>query len=70
MILKISVRAKSGVHKTFVKRKLGPHSLYFSQNTLMLTESPGEFSDLHSIFRLWALRFVVESNTIFMLLNY
>ena len=39
MILKIS-------KPVFVK--LRPHSLYFPQNTLMLTESRGEFSDLHS----------------------
>ena len=57
MILKISLRAKAGVPKTLVKRKLRLHSLYFPQNTLMLTESRGEFSDLHSIFRLRALRY-------------
>ena len=39
MILKISLRAKAGVPKTIVKRKLRQHSLYVSQNTLMLTES-------------------------------
>ena len=39
MILKISLRAKAGVPKTLVKRKLRLHSLYFPQNTLMLTES-------------------------------
>ena len=49
MILKISLRAVASVPKT--------HSLYFPQNTLMLTESRGEFSDLHSIFRLRALRY-------------
>ena len=49
MILKISLRVKAGVLKTLVKRKLRLHSLYFSHNTLMLTESRGEFSDLHSI---------------------
>ena len=57
MILKISLRAKAGVPKTLVKRKFRLHSLYFPQNTLMLTESRGEFSDLHSIFRLRALRY-------------
>ena len=44
MILKISLRAKAGVPKTLVKRKLRLHSLCFPQNTLMLTESRGEFS--------------------------
>ena len=39
MILKISLRAKAGVPKTLVKRKLRLHSLYFPQNMLMLTES-------------------------------
>ena len=57
MILKISLRAKAGVPKTLVKRKLRLHFLYFPQNALMLTESRGEFSDLHSIFRLHALRY-------------
>ena len=57
MTLKISLRAKAGVPKTLVKQKLRLHSLYFPQNTLMLTESCGEFSDLHSIFRL--LRFAI-----------
>ena len=52
MILKISLRAKASVPKTLEKRKLRLHSLYFPQNTLMLTESREEFSDLHSIFRL------------------
>ena len=50
MVLKISIRAKAGIPKTLVK-------LYFPQNTLMLTESRGEISDLHSIFRLRALRY-------------
>ena len=49
-------KGKAGVPKTLVKRKFRLHSLYFSQNTLMLTESRREFSDLHSIFRLRALR--------------
>ena len=59
MILKISLRAKAGVPKTLAKQKLRLHSLYFPQNTLMLTASCGEFSDLHSfsIFRLCALRY-------------
>ena len=55
MILKISLRAKALVPITLVKQNLRLHSLYFPQNTLMLTESRGEFSDLHSIFRLRAL---------------
>ena len=55
-ILQISFRAKAGVPKTLVKQKRHLHSLYFPQNTLMLTESRGEFSDFHSIFRLCALR--------------
>ena len=38
-------------------KNLRPYSLYFLQNKLMLTESRGEFSDLHSIFRLRALRY-------------
>ena len=58
MILKISLRAKAGVPKTLVKQKLPLHSLYFPQNTLLLTESRGEFSDLYSIFRLRALRYL------------
>ena len=58
MILKISLRAKAGVPKTLVKRKiLQLYSQHFPQNTLMLTESRGEFSDLYSIFRLLALRY-------------
>ena len=57
MILKISLRAKAGAPKTLVKRKLRQHSLYLPQNKLMLTESRGEFSDLHSFFRLRALRY-------------
>ena len=39
MILKISLRAKVGVPKPLVKRKLRLHSLYFLQNTLMLRVS-------------------------------
>ena len=62
MILKISLRAKASVPKTLVKQKLRLHSLYFPQNTLMLTESRGEFSDLHSIFRLRALRYFEFKN--------
>ena len=57
MILKISLRAKSGVPKILVERKLRLHSLYFPQNSLTMTESSGEFSDLYSIFRLRALRY-------------
>ena len=57
MILKISLRAKAGVPKTLLTRKRRLNSLYFPQNTLMLTESRGEFSDLHSVFRLRALRY-------------
>ena len=49
MILKIFLRAKAGVPKTHLKRKHHLHSLYFPQNTLMLTESRGEFNDLHSM---------------------
>ena len=50
MILKISLRVKAGVRKTLVKQKLRLHSLYFPQNTLMLTESCGEFSDFAFYF--------------------
>ena len=52
-----TLRAKAGVPKTIAKRKLRLHFLYLLQNTLMLTASCGEFSDLHSIFRLCALRY-------------
>ena len=45
MILKISLRAKAGVPKTLVEQKHRLHSLYFPQNTLMLTESR-----LHSLY--------------------
>ena len=48
-------KGKSCVPKTLVKQKLRLNSLYF--HTLMLTESRGEFSDLHSIFRRRALRY-------------
>ena len=41
MILKISLRAKADVPKT-LKQKLRLHSLYFPQNSLVLTESRGE----------------------------
>ena len=61
MILKISLRAKAGVPKTLAKQKVPLHSLYFPQNTLKSTESRGEFSDLHSIFRLRALRYCCQS---------
>ena len=57
MILKISLRAKGGVAKTLLEQKHRLNFLYFPQNTLMLTESREEFSDLHSIFRLRALRY-------------
>ena len=62
MILKISLRAKAVVPKTLVKQKLRLDFLYFPQNTLLLTEleSRGEFSDLHSTFRLRALRYSKE----------
>ena len=63
MILKISLRAKAGVPKTLVKQKRRLHSLYLVQNTLMFTESRGEFSDLHSIFRLRALRYCLKGVT-------
>ena len=63
MILKISSRAKVGVPKTLVKQKLRLQSLYLVQNTLMFTESPGEFSDLHSIFRLRALRYCFKNQS-------
>ena len=57
MSLNISLRAKEGVPKRLVERKFRLPSLYSPQNTLLLTESRGEFSDLHSIFRLRALRY-------------
>ena len=57
MILKISLRAKGGVPKTLLEQKHRLNFLYFPQNTLMLTESREELSDLHSIFRLRALRY-------------
>ena len=57
MILKISLRAKGGVPKTLLEQKHRLNFLYFPQNTLMLTESREEFSDVHSIFRLRALRY-------------
>ena len=50
IILKISLREKAGVPKTLVKQKLRLHSLYFPQNTLIMTESRGEFSELHSLW--------------------
>ena len=59
IILKISLRAKAGVPKTLLKRKHCLHFLYFQQHTLMLIESHGEFSDLHSNFRLCALHYSV-----------
>ena len=60
-------KGKAGVPKTLVKPKPRLHSLYFPQNTFMLTESRGEFSDLHSIFSLRALRF--ERSNILKLIN-
>ena len=60
MILKISLRAKGGVPKTLLEQKHRLNFLYFPQNTLMLTESREEFSDLHSIFRLRALRYCLH----------
>ena len=56
MILKVSLRTIAGVPKTLVKRNLRLHTSYFFENTLVLTESRGEFSDLH-FFRLRALRY-------------
>ena len=61
MILKISLRAKAGVPETLMRRKLRLHSLYFPQNSLTLTESSGEFSDLHSIFRLHVLSYLRQA---------
>ena len=55
---------KAGVPKALVKQKLRLHSLYFPQHTLMLTTSRGEFSDLHSIFRLRALRYCRDSRSL------
>ena len=46
-----------GQKAVFLKHFWHENSLYFPQNTLVLTESCGEFSDLHSIFRLRALRY-------------
>ena len=63
MILKISLRAKGGVPKTLLEQKHRLNFLYFPQNTLMLTESREEFSDLHSIFRLRALRYCYTGHT-------
>ena len=63
MILKISLREKGGVPKTLLEQKHRLNFLYFPQNTLMLTESREEFSDLHSIFRLRALRYSVCNHT-------
>ena len=60
MILKISLRAKGGVPKTLLEQKHRLNFLYFPQNTLMLTESREEFSDLDSIFRLRALRYCIR----------
>ena len=65
MILKISLRAKGGVPKTLLEQKHRLNFLYFPQNTLMLTESREEFSDLHSIFRLRALRYSSRLKLVF-----
>ena len=62
MILKIPLRGKDGVPKTLLEQKHRLNFLYFPQNTVMLTESREEFSDLHSIFRLRALRYSQRSN--------
>ena len=59
MILKISLRAKAGVPKTFVRRKLCLHSLYFPKNTLMLTESRGENEVIFILF-LDFVRFAIQ----------
>ena len=64
MILKISLRAKGGVAKTLLEQKHRLNFLYFPQNTLMLTESREEFSDLHSIFRLRALRYLKAAHVL------
>ena len=59
--MKISLRAKAGVPETVVKQKFPLHSVYLPQNTYLLTESRGEFSDLHSICRLCALSYFNEN---------
>ena len=51
---------RQDVPKTLVKRKLRPCSRYFPQNTLILTESREEFSDLHSILDF--VRFAMTPN--------
>ena len=66
MILKISLRAKAGVPKTVVKRKLRLHSLHFPQNTLMLTETRG--NSMICILFLEFVRFAIENR--FMLTCY
>ena len=46
----------AGVPETFFfKQKLHLDSLYFSENTLMLTEPRGGYNHLHLIFRLLPL---------------
>ena len=62
MILKFSLSAKAGVPTTLLKHRLRLHSLYFPQNTLMLSGSRGKFSDLHFIFRLHAPRYYYYSS--------
>ena len=59
-------KGKVSVPKTFLKLKLRLYSLCFHQNTLMLTESLVEFRDLHSIFRLRALRYCGSQKTFFL----
>ena len=61
MILKISLRAKGGVPKTLLEQKHRLNFPYFPQNTLMLTESREEFSDLHSILDF--VRFAIAFDT-------
>ena len=64
MILNISLWAKAGVPKTLVKRKFRLHSMYFPQNSLTLTESSREFSDLHSTLCVSVLAFYSRFNLI------
>ena len=70
MILRISLRAKGGVPKTLLEQKHRLNFLYFPQSTLMLTESREEFSDLHSIFRLRALRYLTHQRALYLILLY
>ena len=50
-------KAKAGVPKTLVKQKTSPTFPVFSSEHAYVDESRGELSDLHSIFRLRALRY-------------